>query len=334
MVREVVGTQQRSQVKQFLSLFDLTFEDDCDDLLGIWDEQGRLIASGARQRELLKMIAVDPDHQQTEAFAQLVSELIRRGFNDGLETFFVVTRPQNSLSFEAVNFRLLCLTEQTALLEYGPGIAAYVDNHRPVRHDGVNGAVVINANPFTLGHRYLIETAARQVDWLYVFVVQEDSSSFTFDVRYDLVCQGVTGVDNVTVLPTGPYAISAMTFPGYFLKDHDAVEAQQLEMDATLFARQLAPRFAIRRRFVGSEPYCDLTRRYNEALKKYLPRLGVDLIEIPRATNGCDAISASQVRELLGDRSRATLEALVPSSTLNYLLSSTFNTNGLAPGRH
>jgi [citrate (pro-3S)-lyase] ligase len=141
-------------------------------------------------------------------------------------------------------------------------------------------------------------------------------------------------VDNVTVLPTGPYAISAMTFPGYFLKDHEAVEAQQLEMDATLFARQLAPRFAIRRRFVGSEPYCDLTRRYNEVLRKSLPRLGVDLVEIPRTTTGRGAISASQVRELLGDRSRAALEALVPSSTLNYLLSSTFNTNGLAPGRH
>ena len=40
------------------------------------------------------------------------------------------------------------------------------------------GAVVMNCNPLTLGHRYLIEQALKQCDYLMIFVVQEDKSFF------------------------------------------------------------------------------------------------------------------------------------------------------------
>ncbi|EAT15649.1 [citrate (pro-3S)-lyase] ligase [Desulfuromonas acetoxidans] len=334
MVQQVTTDEQRGAVEQFLARFDLDYEPEHDDLLGVWDAGGQLVACGARQQALLKMIAIDPAEQDSPMFGQLVGTLVKKGFEAGVETFFVVTRPQHTLSFEAVNFRLLCLTDQVALLEYGPGLSAYIERHHNVRHHGNNGAVVVNANPFTLGHRYLIETAAQQVDRLYVFVVEEESSSFPFAVRYDLVCQGVADLDNVEVLPSGPYAVSAITFPGYFLRDSALVEAQQHQLDAVLFARQLAPRFTICRRFIGSEPYCAVTRRYNEALKKILPTLGIDVVEVPRATTNGGAISASTVRELLQQRAINTLEKLVPSTTLNYLESAAFN--GLSPvaGRH
>lgn len=46
---------------------------------------------------------------------------------------------------------------------------------------------MMNANPFTNGHRYLIQQAAAQCDWLHLFLVKEDSSRFPYEDRLDLV---------------------------------------------------------------------------------------------------------------------------------------------------
>lgn len=321
MVRVIQGKKQIEQVVEFLAGFDLTFESDVDDLLGVWGDDGQLVATAARRHGLLKMIAVASEQQSGDVFSELISELIRRGYEAGVETFFVFTKPQNYLSFSAVNFRLLCVTEQVALLEYGPGLEAYFKRHQGLRHQGNNGAVVVNCNPFTLGHRYLIETAAQQVDWLYVFVVEEDRSSFPFDVRFGLVRQGVADLSNVIVLPSGPYAVSQITFPGYFLKSSEQVEHQQHRVDAELFTRHLAPYFHIQHRFVGSEPYCQTTQRYNASLQRLLPVQGVDVHELSRAAVANGAISASQVRRLLREHAYNALSQLVPETTLAYLVS-------------
>lgn len=337
MVQTVTSDAQQQQVVELLGRFHLDFEPEWDDLVGVWDSQGALLATGARRHALLKMIAVADDAQNGELFGELVSELIRRGYEAGLETFFVFTKPENVHSFAAVNFRLLCLSDQVALLEYGPGLKRYFKQHRALQRPGHNGAVVVNCNPFTLGHRYLIETAARQVDWLYVFVVEEDRSSFPFDVRLDLVRKGVADLDNVLVVPSGPYAVSRITFPGYFLKDSSRIECQQHQMDAQMFSRHLAPQFNICRRFVGSEPYCATTERYNVALKRLLPEQGIEVQEVPRVESRVGAISASQVRKLLRQRAREALAQLVPETTLAYLLSPACERTvrwGLIPGRH
>ena len=189
MVRVIQGCEQTQQVVELLARFELSYESDVDELLGVWDSHGRLLATGGRRQALLKMIAVAGDQQSGELFSALVSELIRRGYQDGIETFFVFTKPQNYHSFSAVNFRLLCVTDQVALLEHGPGLAAYFRRYQGLRRTGDNGGVVVNCNPFTLGHRYLIETAAQRVDWLYVFVVEEDRSSFPFAAQRSLCRQ-------------------------------------------------------------------------------------------------------------------------------------------------
>lgn len=52
------------------------------------------------------------------------------------------------------------------------------------------GSIVMNCNPFTLGHRYLVEEASRQSDLLYIFVVEEDKSDFPFEDRFNMVKAG------------------------------------------------------------------------------------------------------------------------------------------------
>ena len=81
------------------------------------------------------------------------------------------------------------------------------------------GAVLMNCNQFTLGHRYLIEQASKIVDQLYVFIVEEDKSFFPFSHRIRLVKEGTSDLKNIRVISSGKYMISLLTFPVYFIKD-------------------------------------------------------------------------------------------------------------------
>jgi [citrate (pro-3S)-lyase] ligase len=181
--------------------------------------------------------------------------------------------------------------------------------------------VVVNGNPFTLGHQYLVETAAGRVRCLFLFVVREDRSAFPFDVRYELARAGTAHLRNVVLLDTSRYAISAGTFPSYFLRHHDEAARLQMEVDARLFGAHLAPAFDIARRFVGDEPYCETTRAYNSVLARVLPEYRVTLDVVPRAGDATGAFSATRVRAALAAGDWEAVRRLVPETTLAFLQS-------------
>ena len=205
-----------------------------------------------------------------------------------------------------------------ALLECGGGLDRYLDAHRHLRRDGANGAVVINGNPFTRGHQYLVETAAAQVDTLYVFIVREDRSVFPFAVRQRLAAESVAHVTNAVLLDTSRYAVSAATFPSYFLRQHDEKARLQMEIDVRLFGAHLAPAFGITRRFVGHEPYCETTAAYNRTMAAVLPCYGIEFVEVRRRQTATVSSARHRVRDALARGDRETLARLVPPPTLAF----------------
>ena len=309
-----------AEARALIEACGLRYEPEFDDMAELY-EQGRLIACGARAGYVLKMLAIAPSHQGSDTLGELVTRLIQSGLAAGQDTLFVFTPPRNVPSFEALNFRLLVAHGEAALLEYGPGLPAYLADHSACITPGRNGAVVINGNPFTLGHRYLVTQAARQVDRLYVFVVREDRSQFPFALRLRMAREGTAHLGNVTVLDTSRYAVSAGTFPSYFMKRLDAVAEAQMQIDLRLFAQALAPAFHLAVRFVGQEPLCPTTAAYNRAMADVMAEHGIEWIEVPRAQAGGQPISASRVRAALAAGDRAALRDLVPPTTLAYLIS-------------
>ena len=298
----------------------LRFEPGFDDLAGIYD-QGRLVACGARSGYVLKMLAIAPSHQGTDTLGELVTGLIQSGLRAGHETLFVFTLPQNAASFQALNFRMLVAHGDAALLEYGPGLPAYLAAQSGLITPGRNGAVVINGNPFTLGHLHLVEVAAGQVDRLYLFVVREDRSVFPFEARFRLAREATAGLGNVTVLDTSRYAVSAGTFPSYFLKRLDALAEAQMQIDLRLFAQRIAPCFHVAARFAGQEPLCPTTAAYNRMMAAVLGEHGLEMVEVPRIEADGLPISATRVRAAIRSGDFSTLEHLVPPATLAYLRS-------------
>lgn len=320
MVTQLISRRDLQSARELVEESGLAFEENFDILVGIF-EAGALAAVAARQGNILKMFAIAPHHRGGAALGELATELIRGGTAAGCETFFVLTAPASAAAFQALNFAPLVHHEQAVLLEYGGGLPRYLADHRHLVRPGRNGAVVVNCNPFTLGHRYLIEEAAGQVDRLYIFVVREDRSAFPFAVRLRLVEEGVRDLPNVTVLDSSHYAVSAVTFPAYFLKDPGAAGTVQMEIDLILFGRHIAPFFHIDRRFIGTEPYCRTTRRYGEAMRRILPDCGIETVQLERLQAGGEAVSALRVRQALRKEAYEELRRLVPKSTLDFLRS-------------
>lgn len=178
------------------------------------------------------------------------------------------------------------------------------------------GVVVMNCNPFTLGHRYLIEQAAKQVERLFVMVVREDCSLFAYAERKAMVEQGVAHLKNVTVIDGSEYAISQATFPTYFLKRLDDAADTQMLLDLDLFRRHIAPALGATVRFVGTEPTDRLTRRYNQLMHEVL----ADVREIVRLEKEGNAVSASRVRKAMEQGDMSTIRQLVPPTTLPYII--------------
>jgi len=311
--------RKRALWQQLLQQEGLTPEEAADVTALLWD--GEILAGTAsRLGNLIKCVAVDSRYQGQGLTAQLLTALRQDCASQGISHLFLYTKPQNEHLFRPLFFYPVAQSPDVLLMENRKdGITEFLRRLPKAEVRGKIGGIVANCNPFTLGHRYLMETASRQCDHLYVFVLSEDKSQFSYADRLEMVKLGTGDLKNVTVLPTGPYLISNATFPTYFLKETAPASTIQCALDCEIFGKHYAKHFGITTRFVGTEPNCQVTAAYNEAMKKALPPLGVEVVEIPRITQNQLPISASRVRQLLQAVAWDSLETLVPPTTYTYL---------------
>ena len=326
--------RQRQRIEAFLKRNALRI-DDMNYYAAVLDDDGEMIAGGGLKDDVIKCVAVDDAHKGEAIANTLVSHLISHANQEGYSCIKLFTKPKNRQLFESLSFRLLAEAPEAILMETGiGGISNTVEALKKIKEEKTNlttspsqplttttprrGVVVMNCNPFTLGHRYLIEQAAKQVEQLYVMVVREDCSLFAYTERKAMVEQGVADIENVNVIDGSDYAISRATFPTYFLKRLDDAADTQMLLDLDLFRRHIAPALGAKVRFVGTEPTDELTRRYNELM---MESLGKDhVVQIPRLENGGVAVSASRVRRAMDSNSLKEAAQLVPPTTLPYII--------------
>ena len=289
----------RRQVEDFLGSNGLRLGE-VDLYLAVLSEDGAILAGGGLQRDILKCLAVSAEARSLGLSVPLVSRLISVASERGCTNVKVFTKPENRALFESLGFKLLAEAPKAILLENGRGLADYCAYLRAHQAPGV---IIMNANPFTLGHRYLIEQAdfstrptglgrndkssvissdARRAESrnLVIIPVKEDASRFSYAERLAMIRSGAG--DWADVVEGSDYQISAATFPTYFLKNLSDVAETQMRLDIDLFGRHIAPALGARVRYVGSEPADPLTARYNALMKELLPKYGVQLVEIQR----------------------------------------------------
>lgn len=297
------------------------------------DEDGdEIIAGGGLDGNVIKCVAVSEEARSEGLMNILVSRLIAIAHEEGHESVKAFTKPANEDIFRSLGLKLLASSGNAILMENGRGgLPEYRKYLESLARPGRNGAIVMNANPFTKGHRYLIEQAASQVDNLYVIVVKEDRSRFPYAERKSMIEAGCAGLSNVIVCEGSDYAISAATFPTYFLKQLDDATPTQIALDLDLFVKHIARPLGVTVRFAGSEPEDKLTRCYNEMMSEILPAGGygskenpsgqpISFVEIPRLEQNGRPVSATALRSALDRGDLKAAMEFVPVSTVPYLI--------------
>ena len=332
--------RQRRQIETFLQANGLRY-DDVDYYAALVDESSdEMIAGGGLKGCVIKCVAVADGHKGEAVANVIVSHLIAKANADGCQCVKLYTKPHNRQLFESLSFRLIAEAPNAILMETGVGgIERWSDELRitndelgvkndelGVRNDELRiksvrkpiGAIVMNANPFTLGHRFLVEQSSELVERLYVVVVREDCSMFSYSERKAMVIQGVRDIGNVVVVDGSDYAVSAATFPTYFLKQISDATDTQITLDLDIYRRRIAPALGATVRFFGSEPTDPLTRRYNELMHQ---QLGEDHVhEIQRKQQDGSPISASRVRKAMLEGRLLDAIQMVPLTTIPYII--------------
>lgn len=316
-------TRRLAEVDALLSQEGINRDAHLDYICGILDETGQIIATGSCFDHTLRCFAVSREHQGEGLLSDLLSHLIAIQFQRGHTHLFLYTKPKSAHFFSDLGFYEIARV---------PGMLVFMENRRNGFSEYLKGltdgledieasaAVVMNANPFTLGHQYLVESAASRCKALHLFVLSEDASLVPFSVRKKLVEEGCAHLSNVIVHDSGPYLISHATFPSYFLKEETAVIQGHAFLDLAVFAR-IASALHITERYVGDEPTSLVTGIYNRIMAEELPRYGIDCHILPRKKAGNSAISASVARLCLQSGDWNRFRTLVPDSTYHYFIS-------------
>lgn len=319
--RRISVLEERDELKRLLSSVQLELPENTDDNIGMYDD-GKLIGCGFLKGDMLQGIAVDEKYQGEGVAARLMTELIKLALRHGRIHIYIITKCSMAEKFTGFGLRMIAESRpDAAFLEFGSNQAGkFGKKLKQIAQDkpDKSSAIVMNCNPFTKGHRYLIQQASKNSDWVYVIVVEEEQSEFSFCDRFNMVQLGTCDLPNVTVISGGRYAISSLTFPAYFTKKENTAKVQ-CRLDAEVFANIFVPNLKITKRYIGEEPIDKVTGFYNEVLKNKLPARGIEVIEVPRYKEGDDIVSASAVRSALKVKDEDKIRRLVPKSTLEYL---------------
>ncbi len=319
-------------VSEFLQKLDFNFErKSVDETIVLYNLNDEIIGTGSVKKNVLKYIAVAPKYRDTAAFSMIVSQLTEKVIPN-YKTTFVFTKPRNKVVFKGLGFRHIATSEPYfSLFEYGTSsISRYqktIAKYKRETKTNDVASIVVNCNPYTNGHKYLIEKASAENELVYLFVVQEDLSVFPFDIRWELIKKGTAHLDNIVMIPGGDYIVSGKTFPQYFLKgvaEQDIVNCQG-RLDIKIFCEYIAPVLGIKKRYVGTEKYCKTTAGYNDAMRSLLPEANIEFIEVDRKkeiiNNGEEYISASKIRDAIRNDELEKHWHLLPEVTQDFFKS-------------
>ncbi len=232
---------------------------------------------------------------------------------------------------------------QSQFLEYldliGDGIKGLEEWEKSlaaaIEGKNVDACIVMNANPLTVGHRYLVELASRRSSGLLVLVIQGSPESggkgnhentgikFPFQVRLEMARTCLSEIPGVVVLPSGPYIISRDDYPKHFLSDEMGPASAHAVLDSMVFCHVLNS-LGIDKAFAGDEPRDELSEIHLNALRIECRDRGIALKVAERKRLGERYISSALARQAMADKDMEMLRAIVPKSVIDLALSESF----------
>lgn len=310
------------EIWDFLQKYNVDFDN--PEKTAVIRDDGKIVATGTIDGKVMKYFFIEPEYKGQGLTAEIYNALLSYLFEKGELEHFLFTKPENDYIFNGIGLSNVLSTDKVSLFEGGfSSYDSWINSVKEKLNPNAKkrGAIVANCNPMTLGHKYLIEYAKDRVDELIIFIVEEDQSIFPTEDRYEIVKNEYKDDDKVVVVLGGPYIISQVTFPTYFIKKIDDSTEIFTELDAKIFAEKISCDLEIDVRFVGDEPIDLLTAKYNEKLLKSARSSRLELEQIKRLKKADDFISASKVRKLIKEGRTEESFVMLPKSTIEYLKS-------------
>ncbi|NNN45274.1 MULTISPECIES: [citrate (pro-3S)-lyase] ligase [Vibrio] len=313
-------------ITEFLAGYGLGVDADVERFV-VAKSQDQIIACGGLAGNILKSIAIDPVLHGSGFSLRLMTELTAMAYEMDRFELFLFTKPENIKLFRNSGFYPIAYADDKLVLMENSqtNLSNFINELKKDKKTGKKiGSIVMNANPFTLGHQYLVEVAAAQCDWLHVFIVSEEGCGFSYTDRFNMIVMGTENITNITLHKSSNYIISKATFPTYFIKDKCLIDYCHTAIDLNLFRHHIAPALGITHRFVGSEPECMVTNYYNQQMKyrltvEELTSPVVNVVEVARKCTSGQPISASTVRGLLKKGEWELLSYFLPITSIDYL---------------
>ena len=318
------------RILQLLNAEGIKRDRNLDYTCAAYDSDYNIIGTGSCFGNTLRCLAVSHEHRGEGLTNKIISHLIQYQFERGNYHLFIYTKYTTYHLFKDLGFyEIVRIKDQIVFMENKKtGFSDYLNELKKNNINNIDhnkkkvAAIVMNGNPFTLGHQYLIEKASKENDILHLFIVSEDKSIVPFKVRKQLIKEGTKHLTNIIYHDSGPYIISSSTFPSYFQKDEKDVIESHANLDIEIFAK-IAKALDINVRYVGEEPTSLVTGIYNQLMIKKLPENGIQCVVVPRMTNkeGNEVISASDVRKAIKEGQFEKMKNMVPECTYKFFMS-------------
>lgn len=301
--KEAILDSELDLVRDFLAKQDLVLDKDIDLTLYL-EENGNIVGTISKYKYIIKCVAIDPNYQGEALTGLLVNKIVEKMSEENIFSYQVFTKLRYSAIFESLGFKVIASSTDSVMLEKGvdninktiQDMRSLIKNNLGEINEFSNVAcVVMNANPFTLGHQYLIEEMRKNHDYVLIFLVSEDRSVFSYEEREAMTFLCTSRYDNVLIIPSSKYMVSSLTFPSYFIHDLEERTENAAELDATIFKVYFMRKLFIKKRYVGSETK-DYMILYNDVLKDILKD---DLVIVDRCSINNNVVSAETVRSLL-----------------------------------
>lgn len=324
-VSKVYKTDKRAnfQIEKLLLAEGIRRDKNLDYTCAVYDDDYNVIATGSCFGNTLRCMAVSHEHQGEGLMNEIVSHLIQYQYERKINHLFLYTKCNSAKFFGDLGFyEIVRIENQIVFMENRKtGFSDYLKNLSQSKINAKKiAALVLNANPFTSGHQFLVEKASSENDYVHIFIVSEEASLVPFEIRKRLVIEGTSHLKNLIYHDTGDYIISSATFPSYFQKDDSAVIESHAELDLSIFVK-IADVLGINSRYVGEEPKSLVTGIYNRIMSSKLPEHNINCVIVPRKENQGEVISASTVRQAIKNNELEKLKNLVPESTYKFFTS-------------
>lgn len=188
--------RELDELKEFLAGAGLRYEEGIEYSVCL-KEGGVITGTGSVEANVIKCVAVEKSRQGQGIMAQIISELIQYLYEKERTHVLSIPDPKIWRSLRIWDFMRFMQRKESFFWKPGKGFDSYLkqleeetpkealpqpaaggDAGKKAAPLSRIGSVAVNCCPFTLGHRYLLEEALRQCDYLHLFLLSDNRGIF------------------------------------------------------------------------------------------------------------------------------------------------------------